>query len=99
MSLGVHPGAFSSEALKETFEDDMRGDVILENFPKTNIPPPRPNNLPEYLIARYGYPLKSDGRDMSKADIIDFGKGSLLLTPTGYPIEMALINLQAFLLQ
>lgn len=75
VSFGVRPEAFSSEALERTFECDCKGSVELWGVPETE-KPPRPGNLPEYLIARCSSPLMTDGQDMSKVDIIDFGKGS-----------------------
>ncbi|EER45102.1 conserved hypothetical protein [Histoplasma capsulatum H143] len=75
VSLGVHPEAFTNEALDKTFEFDQKSDVILWNVSDLDTPPPHPGNLPEYIILRYGSPLKTDTQDMSLVDIIDFGKG------------------------
>ncbi|OAX85558.1 serine/threonine protein kinase [Emergomyces africanus] len=75
VSLGIHPEAFTMEALDRTFEFDQKSDVILRNVSDLNTPPSRPGNLPEYLILRYGTPLKTNAQDMSLVDIIDFGKG------------------------
>ena len=77
VSLGLHPEAFTEEALHETFEYDQESHVILRHAPSDlDILPSRPANLPEYIIVRYGTPLKTSGQDMSLVDIIDFGKGS-----------------------
>ncbi|KKZ63268.1 hypothetical protein EMCG_02388 [[Emmonsia] crescens] len=75
ISLGVHSEAFINEALVKTFEFDQKSDVILWNVSDLDTPPPRPGNLPEYIILRYGTPLKTNAQDMSLVDIIDFGKG------------------------
>lgn len=63
------------EALFKTFQYDRKSYVILQNVSDLNTPPPRPGNLPEYIILRYGTPLKTNAQDMSLVDIIDFGKG------------------------
>ncbi|KAG5300655.1 hypothetical protein I7I48_00427 [Histoplasma ohiense] len=75
ISLGIHPEAFTNEALFKTFQYDRKSYVILQNVSDSNTPPPRPGNLPEYIILRYGTPLKTNVQDMSLVDIIDFGKG------------------------
>ncbi|OJD13973.1 serine/threonine protein kinase [Emergomyces pasteurianus Ep9510] len=75
VSLGVHPKAFADEVLDKTFEFDQKSDVILWNVSDLGTPPPRPGNLPEYIILRHGTPLKTNAQDMSLVDIIDFGKG------------------------
>ncbi|EDN05817.1 predicted protein [Histoplasma mississippiense (nom. inval.)] len=74
ISLGIHPEAFMDEALFKTFQYDRKSYVILQNVSDLNTPPPRPGNLPEYIILRYGTPLKTNAQDMSLVDIIDFGK-------------------------
>ncbi|KAL2383731.1 hypothetical protein RJZ90_002483 [Blastomyces dermatitidis] len=71
---GVHPEAFTNEALVKTFEFDQKSYVILRNVSDLDTPPPRPGNLPEYIILHYGTPLKTNAQDMSLVDIIDFGK-------------------------
>ncbi|KLJ08651.1 hypothetical protein EMPG_15915 [Blastomyces silverae] len=75
VSLGVHPEAFITKALNKTFEFDQKSHVILRNIPDLDTPSPRPGNLPEYIILRYGTPLETNAQDMSLVDIIDFGKG------------------------
>ncbi|OJD21945.1 serine/threonine protein kinase [Blastomyces percursus] len=77
---GVLPEAFTDEALAKTFQFDQKSHVILKNVSNLDAPPPRPGNLPEYIILRYGTPLKTNTQDMSLVDIIDFGKG--FLTPS-----------------
>lgn len=61
--------------MSETFENDQKREVVLRNVPDLDTLPPRPDNLPEYVILRYGTPLKTNAKDMSLVDIIDFGKG------------------------
>ncbi|PGH06801.1 serine/threonine protein kinase [Helicocarpus griseus UAMH5409] len=74
ISFGVLPEALTEEGLRETFEEDLRSDVLLWGAENLDNPPPRPANLPEYVVCRYGTPLKADEEDMSKVEIIDFGK-------------------------
>ena len=88
MSLRLHPEAFTDEALHQTFEYDQKSHVRLWNVPHLNTMPSRPANLPEYIIIRYGTPLKTNAQDMSLVDIIDFGKGSSRSIPIEYLIEI-----------
>ncbi|EER38187.1 conserved hypothetical protein [Histoplasma capsulatum H143] len=73
--LGLHSEAFTNEALIKTFEEDQKSYIQLRNVSGLTTPPPRPDYLPEYVILRYGAPLKTNTDDMSLVDIIDFGKG------------------------
>jgi hypothetical protein len=83
VSLGLHANAFRSEALFETFNDDQKSKIQLENVPNLKITPERPANLPEYIVVRHGPPLKTNAQDMSLVDIIDFGKGLSRSCPNG----------------
>ncbi|EEP79912.1 predicted protein [Uncinocarpus reesii 1704] len=67
IALGVHP-----EALHETFRWDDRSYIQLVEVPGP--PPPRPANLPEYIVF-HQFPLQTNRDDLSLLDIIDFGKG------------------------
>ncbi|OJD22213.1 hypothetical protein ACJ73_06440, partial [Blastomyces percursus] len=70
ISLGLHPKAFTDYF----FKFDQKSDVILRNVSDLDTPPPRPGNLPEYIILRHGTPLKTNAQDMSLVNVIDFGK-------------------------
>lgn len=85
VSFGVLPEAFTDEALSKTFEYDKKSSVVLRGVPDLGMAPPRPANLPKYVISRFGGPLKTDAQNMSLVDIIDFGKG---LSPS-IPIEFS----------
>ncbi|EEP77357.1 predicted protein [Uncinocarpus reesii 1704] len=71
IAFGVHPDAFTSEALQETFQEDSKSYIKLVGVP--GAPPPRPANLPEYIVFHRN-PLKTNSTDLSLVDIIEFGK-------------------------
>ncbi|KAK2766912.1 hypothetical protein FQN54_006227 [Arachnomyces sp. PD_36] len=73
VAFGVHPEAFTKEALDQTFESDLKSNVKITNVSGT--PPPLPANLPRYLMMHKESPLKTEAEDMTKVDFIDFGKG------------------------
>ncbi|KAK2760275.1 hypothetical protein FQN54_002343 [Arachnomyces sp. PD_36] len=85
VSLGVHAEAFGDDALHQTFEYDTKSHVRFWGASNlsTTPSPPRPANLPEYIIIRYETPLKTNAQDMSLVDIIDFGKGFEAPSKTG----------------
>ncbi|EEQ31520.1 conserved hypothetical protein [Microsporum canis CBS 113480] len=74
ITLGLDTNAFAPEAIKESFEEDIRGWVYLARLPPSETHPVRPPCLPEYIIQHY-FPLASNGWDFSLIEIIDFGLG------------------------
>ncbi|EZG01501.1 hypothetical protein H106_08151 [Trichophyton rubrum CBS 735.88] len=74
VALGLAEDAFTPKSLKWTFSEDLRAVVHLGFIPLTEPQPPVPPFLPAY-IAYHVYPLASDGLDVTKIDIIDFGQG------------------------
>lgn len=78
VALAAHPDAFTPESLKQTFGNDRTSEVTLMLLDEVSgTPPPRPINLPKYMIARDGPTLSSNVEDMSLVDIFDYGKGKL----------------------
>lgn len=74
--LGLHGAALTKESLNKSFKDDKKVAVALYGVRGSLMSGiPRLTRLPGYLVYKCGPGLASDGEDMSRVEIIDFGKG------------------------
>ncbi|EEP77487.1 predicted protein [Uncinocarpus reesii 1704] len=71
VAFDLHNDAFTDEALKISFQDDTRFRFVFTGSAEE---PALPPGLPKYIISNGYTALLGDGTDLSKIELLDFGK-------------------------
>lgn len=73
VAFGLHKDAFTPEALKAAFQDEIKSYTCFSG--PEDPPPPLPPHLPKYIVQVDSPALLTDTQGISKVDLLDFGQG------------------------